>query len=328
MRRFFVYSFIGYQYYISFKGDREMKNKASLSIILASFILLAGFSLLAGCGQTVDTNTVSDTSSSSEAVSESENAVADGAETIPDSLVIPEDMTPVYADSLNDGEYSITVDSSSSMFTVTDCTLTVADGKMTARMTMGGTGYLYVFMGKGENATEDGYIPFEENPDGTHSFTVPVQGLDMGIDCAAFSKKKEKWYDRTLLFRADSLPVEAFAEGVFNTAESLGLADGVYTAEVTLNGGSGRASITSPAKITVENGTAMAEIEWSSSKYDNMTVGGEKYSPVNTEGNSVFVIPVTGFDCKMPVSATTTAMSTPHDIEYTLFFDSSTLTAE
>lgn len=313
-----------------------MKNKASLSIILASFILLAGFSLLAGCGQTADTNTASDTSSSSEAVSEtaaetvseSENAVADGAETIPDSLVIPEDMTPVYADSLNDGEYSITVDSSSSMFTVTDCTLTVADGKMTARMTMGGTGYLYVFMGKGENATEDGYIPFEENPDGTHSFTVPVQGLDMGIDCAAFSKKKEKWYDRTLLFRADSLPVEAFAEGVFNTAESLGLADGVYTAEVTLNGGSGRASITSPAKITVENGTAMAEIEWSSSKYDNMTVGGEKYSPVNTEGNSVFVIPVTGFDCKMPVSATTTAMSTPHDIEYTLFFDSSTLTAE
>ncbi len=307
-----------------------MKNKASLSIILASFILLAG------CGQTADTNTASDTSSSSEAVSEtaaetvseSENAVADGAETIPDSLVIPEDMTPVYADSLNDGEYSITVDSSSSMFTVTDCTLTVADGKMTARMTMGGTGYLYVFMGKGENATEDGYIPFEENPDGTHSFTVPVQGLDMGIDCAAFSKKKEKWYDRTLLFRADSLPAEAFAEGVFNTAESLGLADGVYTAEVTLNGGSGRASITSPAKITVENGTAMAEIEWSSSKYDNMTVGGEKYSPVNTEGNSVFVIPVTGFDCKMPVSATTTAMSTPHDIEYTLFFDSSTLTAE
>lgn len=312
-----------------------MKNKASLSIILASFILLAGFSLLAGCGQTADTSDATAASSSesvsetaAESVPESDNAVADGAETIPDSLVIPEDMTPVYADSLNDGEYSITVDSSSSMFTVTDCTITVADGKMTARMTMGGTGYLYVFMGKGENATEDGYIPFEENADGTHSFTVPVEGLDMGIDCAAFSKKKEKWYDRTLLFRADSLPAEAFAEGTFNTAESLGLADGVYTAEVTLNGGSGRASVMSPAKITVENGTAAAEIEWSSSKYDSMTVGGEKYSPVNTEGNSVFVIPVTGFDCKMPISATTSAMSTPHDIEYTLFFDSTTLAAE
>lgn len=219
-----------------------MKNKASLSIILASFMLLAG------CRTTADTSNASDTSASSETasetsaetVSESENAVADGAETIPDSLVIPEDMTPVYADSLNDGEYSITVDSSSSMFTVTDCTLTVADGKMTARMTMGGTGYLYVFMGKGENATEDGYIPFEENSDGTHSFTVPVEGLDMGIDCAAFSRKKEKWYDRTLLFRADSLPAEAFADGTFNTAESLGLADGVYTAEVTLNGGFGQ----------------------------------------------------------------------------------------
>ncbi|MDY2864867.1 MAG: hypothetical protein SOT68_11865, partial [Oscillospiraceae bacterium] len=105
-----------------------MKNKASLSIILASFILLAG------CGQTADTSDVTAASESSESVSEtaaesvseSSNAVADGAETIPDSLVIPEDMTPVYADSLNDGEYSITVDSSSSMFTVTDCTLTVA----------------------------------------------------------------------------------------------------------------------------------------------------------------------------------------------------------
>ena len=112
-----------------------MKNKASLSIILASFILLAGFSLLAGCGQTADTSDATAASSSesvsetaAESVSESGNAVADGAETIPDSLVIPEDMTPVYADSLNDGEYSITVDSSSSMFTVTDCTLTVADG--------------------------------------------------------------------------------------------------------------------------------------------------------------------------------------------------------
>lgn len=307
-----------------------MKNKASLLIFFAAAIMLAG------CGQTADTNDVTDTSSSSEAVSEtaaetvseSENAVADGAETIPDSLVIPEDMTPVYADSLNDGEYSITVDSSSSMFSVTGCVLTVADGKMTARMTMGGTGYLYVFMGKGENASEDGYIPFEENPDGTHSFTVPVEGLDMGIDCAAFSRKKEKWYDRTLLFRADTLPSEAFADGVINTAETLGLSDGVYTADVALEGGSGRASVMSPAKITVENGTASAEIEWSSSKYDSMTVGGEKYSPVNTEGNSVFVIPVTGFDYKMPISATTSAMSTPHDIEYTLFFDSTTLAAE
>ncbi|WP_432649179.1 hypothetical protein [Huintestinicola sp.] len=302
-----------------------MNKKANLSLLLVMSVLM-----MSACGNTDSDNSAETTIS--EAVSEvttvSTNAVAEGAQTVPDGLVIPDDMTPVYADSLKDGEYNIKVDSSSSMFTVTDCVLTVSEGKMTARMTMGGTGYLYLFMGKGENASEDGYIPFEEDPDGTHSFTVPVEGLDMGIDCAAFSKKKEMWYDRTLLFRADSLPADAFADGVINTIESLGLADGEYTVDVSLEGGSGRAKINSPARLTVSDGEAFAEIVWGSSNYDCMTVGSEKYYPQNTEGNSEFVIPVTGFDYKMPVSANTTAMSTPHEIEYTLYFDSATITAE
>ena len=301
-----------------------MNKKSNLSLLLVMSLLM-----MTACGNT-DSNNSNETTIS-EAVSEvteSTDDVAEGAETVPNGLVIPEDMTPIYADSLKDGEYNIKVDSSSSMFTVTDCVLTVSEGKMTARMTMGGTGYLYVFMGKGENASEDGYISFEENSDGTHSFTVPVEGLDMGIDCAAFSKKKEMWYDRTLLFRADSLPADAFADGVINTIESLGLADGEYTVDVSLEGGSGRAKINSPARLTIENGEAFAEIVWGSSNYDCMTVGGEKYYPQNTEGNSAFIIPVTGFDYKMPVSANTTAMSTPHEIEYTLFFDSATITAE
>lgn len=302
-----------------------MNKKANLSLLLVMSVLM-----MSACGNTDSDNSAETTIS--EAVSEvttvSTNAVAEGAQTVPDGLVIPDDMTPVYADSLKDGEYNIKVDSSSSMFTVTDCVLTVSEGKMTARMTMGGTGYLYLFMGKGENASEDGYIPFEEDPDGTHSFTVPVEGLGMGIDCAAFSKKKEMWYDRTLLFRADSLPADAFADGVINTIESLGLADGEYTVDVSLEGGSGRAKINSPARLTVSDGEAFAEIVWGSSNYDCMTVGSEKYYPQNTEGNSEFVIPVTGFDYKMPVSANTTAMSTPHEIEYTLYFDSATITAE
>lgn len=302
-----------------------MNKKSKLSLLLVMSLLM-----MTACGNADSGN--SDETALSETVSqvttESTNAVAEGAQTVPDGLVIPEDMSPIYADSLMDGEYNIKVDSSSSMFTVTDCVLTVSEGKMTARMTMGGTGYLYVFMGKGENASEDGYISFEENSDGTHSFTVPVEGLDMGIDCAAFSKKKEMWYDRTLLFRADSLPADAFADGVINTIESLGLADGEYTVDVSLEGGSGRAKINSPARLTIENGEAFAEIVWGSSNYDCMTVGGEKYYPQNTEGNSAFVIPVTGFDYKMPVFANTTAMSIPHEIEYTLFFDSATITAE
>ena len=74
-----------------------------------------------------------------------------------------------------------------------------------------------------------------------------------------------------------------------------------------------------------ENGIATATIIMSSSNYDYVIVGEEKYLPVNTEGNSTFEIPVTGFDYNMPISADTTAMSTPHEIDYTLYFDSKTI---
>jgi hypothetical protein len=216
------------------------------------------------------------------------------------------------------------------MFNITSCELTVKNGEMTGRMTMGGTGYLYVYMGTGQQAAqadESDYIPFEEQADGTHVFTVPVSALDEGIDCAAFSKKKELWYDRTLVFRADSLPAEAFADGAIATVDSLGLSDGAYTVEVTLEGGSGRASVESPAQMTVENGTATAHIVWSSPNYDYVVVDGVRYDPVDTVGASAFDLPVLGFDYDMPLSADTTAMSTPHEISYTLHFDSASIKA-
>ena len=254
-----------------------------------------------------------------------------GAEDMTDVVdVVEEGMVPVSGSSLRDGTYEITADSSSSMFHIVRCELTVAEGEMTARMTMSGTGYLYVFMGTAEEAAgadASVYIPFEENSDGTHSFTVPVEALDMGIPCAAFSKNKELWYDRTLLFRADSLPMDAFADGVITTPESLGLSDGTYPVEVTLEGGSGRASVASPAVLTVSEGVFTAELVWSSGNYDYMKVGDVQYLPVSTEGNSVFEIPVTGFDYKMPVIADTTAMSQPYEIEYTLYFRSDSIEA-
>ncbi len=231
---------------------------------------------------------------------------------------------PVSASDLNDGTYTITVDSSSSMFNVTDCQLTVADGKMTAVMTMGGTGYQYLFMGKGADAEESGYIPFEETSDGANTFTVPVESLNTEIDCSAFSKKKEEWYDRTLVFRADSLPAEAFKNAP--SSASSDIEDGEYTVEVTLEGGSGKSSVESPAKLTVENGKAFAEIVWNSPNYDYMIVDGEKVLPFNTDGNSSFKIPVSEFDSKVDVKADTTAMSEPHEIEYTLYFNSESIT--
>ena len=123
--------------------------------------------------------------------------------------VVEDWMVPLYADSLRDGTYEITVDSSSPMFNIIACDLTVRDGAMTAVMTMSGTGYRMVCMGTAQEAAgadEGEYIPYQETAEGLHTFTVPVEALDMGIDCAAFSDRKEMWYDRTLVFRSDSLP--------------------------------------------------------------------------------------------------------------------------
>lgn len=103
--------------------------------------------------------------------------------------------------------------------------------------------------------------------------------------------------------------------------------DGQYTAQVTLFGGSGRASVASPVEMTVADGAMTARIIWSSPHYDFMLVDGEKYFSVNKEGNSTFEIPVSRLDADIPVSADTTAMSQPHVIDYTLRFDSSTLKA-
>ena len=109
---------------------------------------------------------------------------------------------------LADGEYSISVDSSSSMFKVVNCKLTVANGELTAVMTLSGTGYGKLFMGTGEeaaNADESAYIPFVEDAEGNYTYTVPVAALDTPIQCAAWSIKKSEWYDRDLVFKSDSI---------------------------------------------------------------------------------------------------------------------------
>ena len=105
-----------------------------------------------------------------------------------------------------------------------------------------------------------------------------------------------------------------------HTPQSEKLADGTYQADVTLTGGSGRATVDSPAAITVKDGKIYATIVWSSPYYDYMIVDGEKYLPTNTEGNSTFEIPVAALGTPLTVTADTVAMSKPHEIEYTLTF--------
>lgn len=284
--------------------------------------------------------------------------VASESERAGSSEVGVEGMTPIYGTDIVDGVYEVTVESSSSMFPIEKAVLTVENGSMTAVLTMGGQGYLKVFPGTGvEAAASDlsAYIDFQVDEEGKHTFTIPVEALDEPIACAAFSRNREKWYDRFLLFEAESLPEDAVLvelpdyEALRQAAKEKRIAalreengtngestdsqedsyvqpaliemeDGEYAIEVEVKGGTGRTTISSPAGLTVRDGYAYARIEWSSSNYDYMLVGGKKYLPLYEEGYSTFEIPITVFNEPMKVIADTTAMSTPHEITYQLIF--------
>ena len=117
---------------------------------------------------------------------------------------------PVYASDVQNGTYEdVVVDSTSSMFRVVACTLTVTDEGMTAHMTLSGQGFGKLYLGRGEDAlneAESAFYLFGEDEEGRHTFDIPVEALDKPIPCAGWSIKKETWYDRDITFRSDSLP--------------------------------------------------------------------------------------------------------------------------
>jgi len=260
-------------------------------------------------------------------------------------------LIPVYASDIDEGTYEAAVECSSSMFRIGKAEVNVSGGAMTLALTMEGTGYELLYPGTAAEAaaaSADAYIGYTENEEGKQVYVLPLEALDSAFSCAAFSVKKQMWYDRNLLVRADSLPAEAIhaeiadyealedqarqdridalqQEGGDDGAATISVKDGKYAVDVSLEGGSGKADVTSPATLLVEDGKAHALIEWSSPNYDYMIVNGQQYLPVNQSGNSVFEIPVTVFDEPMTVTADTTAMSTPHEIEYTLTFDSDSI---
>ncbi|MCR5844998.1 MAG: hypothetical protein K6G78_00300 [bacterium] len=247
-------------------------------------------------------------------------------------------MIPVSGDQLPDGTYNIDVISDSGMFNIVNCVLKVKDGNMTATVTLSGDGYDFLYMGTGEEAVKAGtaaYSGYKENSDGKYEYTVEVSALNEGIPCAAFSHRKQQWYDHTIVFSPakidkDILPAGTYcAESTdpFNGAGYIDLEDGTYTMDVEFAGGSGKASINSPAKLTVKDKCASAELEWSSDGYDYLVVNGYKYPKTNTEGNSKFEIPVLCYDKPMDIIGDTTKMSTPHEIDYTLTFKKDTAKA-
>lgn len=105
---------------------------------------------------------------------------------------------------------------------------------------------------------------------------------------------------------------------MFEGAAKVSKEDGVYLIDVVLTGGSGKATVESPAEFEVFDTRAVVKLVWSSPYYDYMMVNGKKYLPVNDSGNSTFVIPVTVYDEPFTVIGDTTAMSESHEIEYSL----------
>ncbi len=236
---------------------------------------------------------------------------------------------------LPDGSYKADFKTDSGMFHVSEAcdgkgTLTVENGKMTIHISLGSKKILKLYPGLAEDAEKDGAellsptVDTVTYSDGSteevYGFDVPVPALDEEFDLALIGTK-EKWYDHKVsVSNPEPLKDEpAQAEG-FKAAE-----DGSYTIDLTFEGGSGKAQVLSPATVKVSDGTVTATILWNSPNYDYMIVGGEKYLPVNTEGNSVFEIPVPAFDEPMNVIGDTVAMSKPHEIEYTLTFHSDTM---
>ena len=114
--------------------------------------------------------------------------------------------------------------------------------------------------------------------------------------------------------------------GCQNKAKAL--ADGTYTVAMTMTGGTGKAKIASPVALTVQEGQITATLVWSSANYDYMKVDGVRYDALIEDGHSVFTVPVASLGEPLPVVADTVAMSTPHEIEYTITFDAASLQAD
>ena len=280
--------------------------KRVFSCVVAASLAL---SLLAGCGASSTASSAASGAASSEAVS----SVASSA---------------VETAALPDGVYTAEFDTDSSMFHANEAcdgkgTLTVENGQMTFHVSLASTHIVNLYLGKASDAADheaDWLQPTTDTvtySDGTseevYGFDIPVSAVDADFDLAILGTKG-KWYDHVVSVR-----------NAVQQAGTAAPADGTYTCEVTLEGGSGRATVESPAALTVADGKMTAAIVWSSPNYDYMLVDGEKYLPTNTEGNSTFEIPVAALDTALDVTADTVAMSTPHEIEYTLTFDSASL---
>ncbi len=304
---------------------KTLMNKIIIVGGLSACLLLGG----CGAGQAADATSAESTFAAQESTvtptESTETAETVSTETAQDKAQLP------------DGVYTAEFSTDSSMFHVSEAcdgkgTLMVKDGVMTIHISLGSKKILNLYPGLAEDAAKDGAVLLEPTTDTVtysdgmteevYGFDVPVPVIGEEFDLALIGTKG-KWYDHKV--KVSDPVAEDSREAANGSFDMSALADGSYTIELTMEGGSGRASIQSPAQLAIADGAATATLEWSSPNYDYMLVNGEKYLPVNTEGNSVFEVPVEALDAPLTMIGDTVAMSTPHEVEYTVTFHSETL---
>ena len=284
-----------------------MRCKQFIIVSLAGVVLAAS---LASCGGAVPASSAAASSVAASSVVAS-SAVTEAA--------------------LPDGVYTADFETDSSMFHPNEAcngkgTLTVENGVMTFHVSLASKKIVNLYPGLAADAEANKtawLIPTVDTvtyADGTteevYGYDIPVEALDTDFQLALLGTKG-KWYDHKVSVTNAVLKEDDAA------APAETLADGTYTIAVTLEGGSGKASIQSPCTLTVADGKMTATIVWSSSHYDYMLVDGERCDVLSTENGSTFEIPVAALDTPLAVVGDTTAMSTPHEIDYALTFDAS-----
>jgi len=242
------------------------------------------------------------------------------------------------ATALKEGvEYEAKFSTDSGMFHVSEAcegkgVLTVKDGKLTIHVSLSGKSVLNLYPGLAEDAQKDGAVLLQPTTDtvtfadGTteevYGYDVPVPYLNDEFDLALVGTKG-KWYDHKVSVSEVTEKNSAGNAAADDKKEKAKLAEGEYETAVTLTGGSGKATVESPAKIKVIDGQVYVVLVWNSKNYDYMLVDGEKYLNEAAEGeNSMFTVPVKAFDQELTVIGDTIAMSKPHEVEYTLVVES------
>ena len=203
---------------------------------------------------------------------------------------------------LTDGNYQVDVDTGNKMFKVTNCILTSEKGKMYAVITLSGTGYDYLYMGSAADAAgaaAKDYISYVADEAGKYTYKVPVESLDKGIAVAAHSIKKDKWYDRTLIFSSAS-------------AKRI-IADGTYQVNAEAGGKMFRVT---DCVMTVKNGQMTAAVTLSGQGYNRIYLGDVNNAPDDKKNwilpdsllaeQYTFQIPVEKLDEVMNIAVHTT----------------------